>query len=115
MKTYENVFTTGQYGEDLWVRLFDTDTKKTEYKKFNSKQYVPPLFTKEQLNPLLPSTHVTFDTAEPLFKNDFKNTIEQKQFLKSTDKNRLYGSLDRCFHYIRVQYKLNLWLVNLVL
>ena len=101
MKVYENVFTAGEYGSDLWVRLFDTDTSAVEYKKFNSNQFVPPVFTLHQTNPLIKATHTTFDTKQPLYINTFKNTMEQKMFLKTINQEKAYGLMDRRFHYIR--------------
>ena len=51
MKQYENVFTTGEWGSDLWVRLFDTETKESSYKKIPNNQYVPFIYTLDKPTP----------------------------------------------------------------
>lgn len=101
MKVYENVFTAGDWGSDLWVRLFDTKTKKPSYQKFSIKQFVPPIYTLHQTNPLIKPEYKAFETGEPLYRNDFSNTIKQKMFLKTINQNKAYGLLERRFHYIR--------------
>jgi DNA polymerase elongation subunit (family B) len=90
-KAYENVFQHGNYGKDITIREYDTETKKISFKKIKPNDFVPEIYSLKALEGFEKSNKVTFDTKEPLFVRRFDKSSDLQRLInpnKATDEEK---------------------------